>query len=291
LVIVDAGAERNMWSRAAWWQASSAADGSPGTPEPLRCADGIDNDEDGAVDLFDVDCEAAADDDEASPPIDAFVCYSVRPEQEVRGTSVSVTDEVDASRSFTLDGTQSICLPGVVDSDTVVVDPDTHLQGFALRAADGATSLERQSLLIEGLGPIYLDTFQPDRLLAPATVGVGGPVAAPSDASHALDYYKCHRIKPAADSPRYFPRQVKLRAHDEFEEREYDFRRPSRLCNPASVDGRAFKAATRSLLCYQARASRGMPKHDPRLGLEVASPLGTARLATREVAEICVPAY
>jgi hypothetical protein len=32
-----------------------------------------------------------------------------------------------------------------------------------------------------------------------------------------------------------------------------------------------------------------MSKHVPQLSLEVASPLGTARLTTREVAEICVP--
>ena len=137
LVVVDAAADRPAWSRATGWRSSSAAGGSPGDPEPALCADGIDNDGDGAVDLLDPDCESASDDVEATPPIDSFVCYSVRAEDEARGTTISVVNAVDASQSFTLDGTEALCLPAVVDSDAVTVDAATHLQSFALRAAVG----------------------------------------------------------------------------------------------------------------------------------------------------------
>lgn len=156
------------------------------------------------------------------------------------------------------------------------------------------TALRRRPLtneLVQSIGPLYVDTVQPDHFLEPAAVDESAPVTAPNDGAHALDRYKCHRVKASKHSPAYFPRQLKLRANSSLDSRIYDFKRPSRLCNPVSVDGGPVKNPAGRLLCYQARRSRTEPRHSALLGVYVASELLSTRVDTREVVEICAPAF
>ncbi|HXC50993.1 MAG TPA: chitobiase/beta-hexosaminidase C-terminal domain-containing protein [Candidatus Limnocylindrales bacterium] len=329
LVVVDLDAERSAWSRADGWRASALIGGSPGTSELPLCSDGVDNDadgladlsdpgcasasqdkedpacnngsdddDDGATDLSDSQCASASDDDESAPKIDSFVCYaSVLSSggSEIASATVTVDDQFEAGRQFELRSPQTICVPAVVDPkdqhEMIVSDPATHLAGFAMKAVDGVVSPAVPGVFVEGLGPIYLDAYQADRLLVPAAVDASSPVAAPDDSSHALDHYECRRIKPAELEPRIFPRAVKLRAEDSFDSVFYDFKRPVHLCNPAAIDGSAVKNEAGLLMCYQAVLSRGEPRHTPRIGLHVATGFGATQLDTRRVSEICVPAH
>ncbi len=294
LVPSDLTAERRSWSRRTGWAAGAVDGGTPGTAEPAECVDGIDNDADGTTDLADAHCEDASDDREAAPPVDAFVCYSARASAGSDGAAdatISLTDSIETARSFEISDIDGFCTPAVIDGDTAVVDPATHLASFKLRAADGAPSPLLADVLVESVGPIYVDTFQPDRFLEPAAVDESAPVTTPDDGAHALDRYKCHRVKPAHNSPAYFPRQLKLRAESSLDSRIYDFKRPSRLCNPVSVDGGPVKNPAGPLFCYQARRSRDEARHSPRLGVYVASGLISTRVDTREVVEICAPAF
>jgi hypothetical protein len=98
-------------------------------------------------------------------------------------------------------------------------------------------------------------------------------------------------VKRSKNLPAYFPRQLKLRAESSLDARIYDFKRPSRLCNPVSVDGGPVKNPTGRLFCYLARRSRDEPRHSPLVGVYVASELLSTRVDTREVVEICAPAF
>jgi hypothetical protein len=294
LVPSELTAERRSWSRRTGWAAGAVDGGTPGTAEPAECVDGIDNDVDGATDLADAHCEDASDDREAAPPVDAFVCYSARASAGSDGAvdaTISLSDSIDTARPFEISDIDGFCTPAVVDGDTAVIDPTTHLATFKLRAADGASSPLFTGEYVESIGPIYVDTLQPDRFFEPAAVDESAPVTAPDDGTHALDRYKCHRVKPSKHSPAYFPRQLKLRADSSLDSRIYDFKRPSRLCNPVSVDGGPVKNPAGRLFCYQARRSRDEARHSPRLGVYVASGLISTRVDTREVVEICAPAF
>jgi hypothetical protein len=186
---------------------------------------------------------------------------------------------------------EGFCTPAVVEGNTAIIDSSTALASYRLRATDGATSPEIKHLFVHALGPIYLDTYQPDRLLEPATVAKSGPVSPPVDSAHALDRYKCHRVKDAAESPRYFPRKVRLNAASLLDTRRYDFKRVSRICNPVSMDGSTIKNPAGHLLCYLTRRSRNEPRHTSRIGVGIASSLLTTSVDTRDVNEICVPAF
>jgi hypothetical protein len=326
LVIANAAAERSAWSRADGWRASTFADGSAGAPELPLCSDGVDNDGDaladlgadpgcgaaaqdeedpacndgadddgdGAADLADPHCASASDDDEDAPPIDAFVCYSALPSAggpSFGSQTVTLDDEYEGARAFLVRSPRALCVPAVVGEEGIVLDASTHLESFDVRAASVAASPGENGVFLQALGPIFLDALRADRLLAPAAVDEGGPVAPPADSGHALDRYKCYRAKPADDLPRYFPPHVRLVAADAFESGAYDFKKPSRLCNPASVDGSSLKNTAGRLICYQARLARGQARHQPRRGLHVATSFGPTRLDTRRVEEICVPAH
>jgi hypothetical protein len=294
LVPSELTAERRSWSRRSEWTAGKIDGGTPGTAEPDECADGLDNDADGATDLADANCEDSSDDREAAPPVDAFVCYSARASagsDRDADVTVSLTDSLETARSFEISDIDGFCTPAVIDGDTAVIDPATHLASFKLRSADGASSPSLTDEYVESIGPIYVDTFQPDRFLEPAAVDESAPVTAPDDGAHALDRYKCHRVKPTKGSPAYFPRQLKLRAESSLDSRIYDFKRPSRLCNPVSVDGGPVKNPAGRLFCYQARRSRDEPRHSARVGVYVSSELLSTRVDTREVVEICAPAF
>jgi len=71
-------------------------------PPTTQCSDGVDNDEDGLIDLADPDCENAQDDDEFTPP----VCGSV-------ATDTVIQDEWDGGYCATVTVTNNTCDPVV----------------------------------------------------------------------------------------------------------------------------------------------------------------------------------
>src|SRR6185369_8909132 len=187
---------------------------------------------------------------------------------------MTLDDELESGRKFAAPTTKSVCLPAILNEEGSIIDSGTALVSMALKPTDGGTSPLQLGVSVQSLGPVYLDADRPERLLIPAAVDESAPVPAPNEAAHALDRYKCYRARQSKDLPHDFPRSVKLRGQEAFEDAFYDFTRPSRLCNPVAVDGSSIKNTAGKLLCYLVRLSREQPHHVPRNGLHVATAFG-----------------
>lgn len=324
LVIRDDGAELPEWGRASGWRASAAAAGTPGTTEDRLCAngldddgdgaadqadpgcanagaddeapecnDGLDNDGDGAADTADLQCASAGDASELPDAGDSFLCYQTRLAggEPLVPVQVTLEDEFDGVVDYQVSQRQSVCMAGELDR-VAAIDGETHLRAYGLKTVSGQpVSLPLAGLRYENvLGPVYLDTGLPTRLLAPASVDLATDLGEPDFGTHGVDYYKCYRTRISPRLPRYFPTAAQIRFADEFEDRDYLLKPPSRVCTPVSLDGSAVKTPGRHLLCYKATRGRYARTHVPVLGLHTGDVLGSAVSSTSREEEVCVPA-
>jgi hypothetical protein len=78
---------------------------------------------------------------------------------------------------------------------------------------------------------------------------------------------------------------------DQFTEaaKQFDLKKPKRVCLAADVDGAGVRDAARGLLCYQAKPAAGEPKHAKRVGVHVLDGFGAGRLDALKEDELCVP--
>jgi len=324
LVAADLATPRSAWSQAAGWRASTLDGGSPGTAETPMCANGIDDDGDGAIDYpadpgcadpqqddESPECDDGLDNDgdslidqndphcgarsgprEASSPVDLFACYRSRASASgarFEPIEATLTDALDASIPFTINEPRALCVPAV-RGDALVHDPNVGLESYSIRetrTADRHTP--RVGLLTRGLGPVFLDTIRSDRLLVPATVDETTAVVAPDDLAHAVDAFKCYRARTTKGAPSYFPRGVQLDFSDRFETVAYKIVRPTALCTSTAIDGSGTKDAARELVCYKAKPAKGKARHVPRTGVYVADRFGDLRVDTQRIDQICVP--
>jgi hypothetical protein len=325
LVVRDEGQARALWRRAEGWRADVVAGGTPGAAELPLCSDGVDNDGDGEVDLADAGCAGAGQDDESPecddgvdndldglvdtsdpdctqasgerespPPINGFVCFRTRENREgprFEATAVTLDDAFEGNGPFQARRPKSLCLPAEIDGHTVVA-ADVALEGYDVRVdSGGPTPVKHDDLLVQTfVGPMFIDTTKPDRLLIPTSVDAGGPATAPVEASHDVDHYKCYRTKQSRGTPKYLPTAAWLHGTTELESKNYRVKPPKRFCTPVGMDGAAVKNPDGYLLCYSARRSKYDLKHDPVEGLHTANALATGLVDTRKEEEICVPA-
>jgi hypothetical protein len=324
LTIVDVAGPVSAYSSRESWRPSPLIDGSPGRPElPMcsdtvdndgdglidhpadpgcetasqdtenpACDDGDDNDEDGLVDTADPQCAERYGETEAFPGLDRFTCYSARSAAlagPFRPVMVSLDDAFDPPGAYLARAASGICLPSSIDG-AAIVDPAIHLTAYNIGEAAGTPVHQKQTrTFVDALGPIFLETSRPQRLLVPAALDADSAVPAPVAGSHSVDHYKCYKVKRSPATPNYFPRGVQVRAAEAFEDRLYDLKKPTELCVAADMNGAGVNNPDGGLVCYAARRARDAPKHRVRLGVHVNDALGPLRLDTRKVSEICVP--
>jgi hypothetical protein len=324
LVARDPSQDATLFSTAQGWRGSGAQDGSPGSPEPRLCSngldddgdgdvdaadpgcadglqddenpacdDGLDNDGDGAIDTADDGCTDASSDSEEPASVDPFLCYSAREnaaDAKFEDVDAELTDAVTGSVLHSVRKPASLCLPGS-PAGADVADGETDLVAYQIRGASGEPRpAERAGLLAENtFGPIFVDTGKADLLLIPASHATTGSALAPTPGSHAVDSYKCYRVKLSKSLPRYFPPGAEQRLTDAFEDRQYRLKKPKRLCSPVSIDGSVIENGEGHMMCYPARRNDFSPVHTPRTGISVADRFGDLLLDTRREAEICVP--
>jgi len=319
LVIRDPNGDIATWVRADGWRASALPGGSPGAAElPVcndaadndgdglvdladpgcadasspeedpECEDGQDNDDDGEADASDPDCSDPSDADEAIDLVDSFVCYSTVSYSDAGSPVVSVNDDISGDRATSVGDSRAICLPAAMGG-IAVENANVSLQLYNARDESGLDTPTAKRVLYTALGPIYIDRGTPNGLLVPAAMDPDGPTAAPSDASHRLDRYKCYRASASTKVSKYFPREVKLTTSDDFEQRVYDLRKPSRLCMPAGFDGGSVREPRGGFLCYGVKLSSGQLRHTARTGIHTADELGSLQQDTRRATEVCIP--
>jgi len=324
LGIRDDTAALAAWGTAAGWRPSAANGGTPGSTESTLCANGLDDDGDGDVDLADAGCAGTSADTEvpecddgldndgdstidtadlqcasASGPSespgagDSFLCYQARlfAGPVFAPVTATVEDEFDGAVDYQVSSRQAVCMAGALDA-VVPIDDSTHLRAYELSALSGQpVSVPLLKVRYENvLGPVWLDTGKPTRLLVPSAVDRVFDVAAPDFGSHGVDYYKCYRTKVSSNLPRYFPSAAQVRFSDDFEDRDYLLKPPSRVCTPASVDGSAIKTPGRHLLCYRATRGRYATTHVPEVGVHGGDLFGQSVFSTVREEEVCVPA-
>ena len=313
-----------LFGAADGWRASGLDGGSPGTVEPRLCANGVDDDADGKIDLDDPGCFDATSDDE-SPAcddgkdndhdglvdagdsaclnpwqdteqpswIDPFLCYRTKenkaqPKFERR--EVTLTDTFMTAATYSVRRPLSLCLPGSLEGG-LPGDAATHLEAYQIKEASGQVKPPAQPALLLGnaFGPLYIDTNRVDLLLLPAAQSEAGPVAPPDPGSHGVDAYKCYRLKLTKGMPKYFPSGAVTAFRDAFEDRQYRVKKPKHFCTPASLDGGPVKNAGGYLACYPVRPNEFSPRHTPRTGIYTANELSSDFLDTRRENEICLP--
>jgi hypothetical protein len=214
--------------------------------------------------------------------------------------STTLDDSIDGAVLTTAIKTNGLCLP--VDKNFEgVTDDATHLVSIKIK---NDTSVPKHvpttNLAVSNqFGVVSIDTIKEDRLLVPAAKNLSMPVAPPLESSHAVDRFKCYKVKVTKQTPRFLGTTVSL--NDQFTapeggDKDFQIKKPKRLCVPVSVNGSTIKRASGDLLCYKAKLAtklNGMPivqpPHTPRTTVHVNSELGPEHLDTTKPAELCVP--
>jgi hypothetical protein len=150
--------------------------------------------------------------------------------------------------------------------------------------------VRRTNLLITNqFGQIRVDTIKPDLLFVPAHKSLVSQPPPPDNNAHAVDHYKCYRVRLTPGTPR-FPRGVTAEVADQFTSpaKTLSLKKPRHLCTPVDKNGEGIKEPAGHLLCYKAKPVRGEPKHTAVTAF-VTDQFVAGQMTTRKEAELCVP--
>lgn len=219
----------------------------------------------------------------AAAACDTHLCY--------RGHSIVPVSEAPVVLASALGDTtgsvrrpRALCLPGGVDGGAV---DDATLSQEAYRARLTDRRLPVDARVTDRFGTLHLRMRAGQRLLLPTHIGLGGPPSGPPSPG-AANAFRCYRVGRAPGAPG-LPDGLQATIADAFTTRRYELRRPKRLCVPVDVNGSEIALPAAYLLCYRVRLAAGEPRHPGVEGVDTANLLGTGRLSTREVSELCVP--
>ena len=222
-------------------------------------------------------------------------------------------------------------------NDEGVVDPETHLLEYKIKPSKGTPKF--QSLddvrIVNQCSDVLLTVKQPVSLLVPASKDPNDPVdppPVPDPSAHLLDHFLCYKAtlqKKLEDGTKLpkFPKGLQARVVDQFEERLYDLKSITKLCNPVDKSGdpeflsglekgnpaplapAPIRNPTEHLVCYKAKiAKKEFPQngcgptgepgtkiepkqeaHTQRTRVAVNDQLGALRLDTIKAVELCIP--
>jgi hypothetical protein len=220
-------------------------------------------------------------------PFDHFHCYKAKTTPgtpRFTATTVTLADQFE-SGSFRVKKPKALCPPANKNAEGLR-DAVTHLESYLI-AGTTASAPETGVVVRDQFGTLTVDTIKPDRLLVPTGKALGGPATAPTSD---LDHFKCYRVRLTPGSAR-FPRGIQASVVDQFEDRLYNVRRPTRLCTPVDKDGGGITDPDGHLMCYRVTPASGEPSHTPVTGqIHTANQFGAGRLNTIREDELCVPA-
>ena len=219
--------------------------------------------------------------------LDAFLCYKAKPTKGSAAfapSTVQLEDEL-GSRSARVVKPRALCNPAD-RAGGGIADPDSHLASFGIQPDPKPAKLT--GIGVENvLGELTVDITKLDRLLVPAAMSEGGPVA--PLASTEVGHFACYKAKVAKGTPR-LPKGTQVSLADAFgAARTLDVKKPTRVCLGTDRDGGGIPRPGDALACYQAKPAKGQPKHAKRAGVHVNHAFGPAQLDTVKEEELCLP--
>jgi hypothetical protein len=226
--------------------------------------------------------------------LDDFLCYATKP---TRGTTkfvpklgVRLNDAIE-SFAFAVKKPIALCAPADKDANGIA-DPVISLERYRIQRERRTPRFARGTRhAVTALGALLLDTFRPDQLLVPTAANASAPPALPDLTTHAVDRYKCYRVRVTRKTPKIpFDLQVTVTDGLSSPARRFKVKSPTRLCVASDEDASRLRNPAANLLCYPVRLVRGEPKHVRRQGLYLDNDLGATRLDTVRETELCLPA-
>ena len=171
-----------------------------------------------------------------------------------------------------------------------VADPDTHLQEYRIKAADGTAKFQPLTdiRVVNQCSDLLIEVTKPVSVMLPTLTELFGSdlPASPAEEDHGLDHFLCYRAKTqkklanGTPLPR-FPRGIQVEVSDQFQSRRYDLKKITKLCNPVAKSGdpvflsrdnrgdpkpiepASIRNPADHLVCYQTRLAR---KNIPQVG-------------------------
>jgi hypothetical protein len=223
--------------------------------------------------------------------LDDFLCYTgkVTPGTP-RFTPIPSLRLADAfeDQNFRVLRVKNLCTPADKNDGNGTIDSATHLVSYQIKPA-GGTHIRRTNLRVTNqLGEIRVDTIRPDLLFVPSAKDLLSPPSAPPFNSHAVDHYKCYKVRVTRGTPRFVRQQVTVT--DQFVSlRLLDLKKPRHLCTPVDKNEEGIKNTAAHLLCYLAKPATGQPRFVRQRGLYVANQFGNLRVDAIKEREFCIP--
>ncbi len=164
-----------------------------------------------------------------------------------------------------------------------------HLVGYALKSPKFAKVANQT--FVSSLGVITLDVQTRGMLALPAAISLNG--VPPELGTPTIEPFMCYGVKPHKGSPK--PSAILgMPAKDHFATRQFDLRKPTRVCTPASLDGEPADALTEpgELLCYALKVHKGSPKlaKVAAAAAQASDRFGALTIDITKPRELCVPA-
>jgi hypothetical protein len=230
------------------------------------------------------------------PLPDHFLCYKAKPangSEKFVPRTVSLADQFNATaRNFDVTKPLSLCNPAD-KKDEGITDPNTHLKGYEIKLTTTdprqTPDIKHTVRVTNQFGILLLDTLRSDRLLVPTAKSLTEPVDPPGPNN--VDHYKCYKVRRSKGTPKFKP-ILGVSVSDQFigqPPKLFDITKPTRLCNPVDKNGEGIKNYNAHLMCYQAKPTKGQPRHQPISPIFVNNQFGPELLQTIKEEDLCVP--
>ncbi|HYC23852.1 MAG TPA: PQQ-dependent sugar dehydrogenase [Candidatus Bathyarchaeia archaeon] len=232
----------------------------------------------------------------ATPPtnIDHYACYRATlakgQAKLPAGTITHLEDQFTTpdAPTFNVKRAISICTPAQVGA-TTPLDPNTHQEGYAIRAAPPSPRFTRSNhLTVDEFAGRNLTVTGPASLLVPSNK-VPGSGGAPAYTGTAIDHYKCYNAVPAKGSPKFVAPAPQTITDQFLSGQAVNLKRVTKLCTPVMADGSTVNHPESHLVCYQMKLPVGVKfthatvsANNPDFGADV--------LVATSPSELCVPA-
>jgi hypothetical protein len=224
------------------------------------------------------------------------MCYDVKETgDKFTGARASLSDQYEANKIFDVKKPGSLCAPANKnEEDPSAPSHPLHLQAHQLKLTKTNPPQvkpgKHENIKVENqFGVLIVDTVAPDRLLVPTTKSLAGPVPPPANPD--VDHFTCYTVKVnkkvcEADPTLTcrtdaecasvggvcnlgFPKGLRRRVQDQFQDRVYDVKKPTRLCVPTAKDvlpvgdPEPILHPADQLMCYQAKLAKNYCESNP----------------------------